>query len=175
MFVLSQGDFCSPVRQFCTTWMASCKRTIDVWETSAEIPYWWCVTSQIWIVSRHQYGISALISQTSFRGETSGSVVKCQLFSQASKLRFWSRLCSDKGVPMVRSQKKYIEPWKKRRVSVCLFFIRKDNLTQSLAYILLRLYLGRKDKEELLTQLQRTSVPFMDAISFCRKKSGRHI
>ena len=22
----------------------------DVWETSAEIPYWWCVTTQIWVV-----------------------------------------------------------------------------------------------------------------------------
>ena len=32
----------------------------------------------------HQYGISALVSQTSFSGETSGSVTKCRLFSQAS-------------------------------------------------------------------------------------------
>ena len=35
-------------------------------------------TIQIWIwvviMTRHQYGISALISQTSFDGETSGSV-----------------------------------------------------------------------------------------------------
>ena len=30
-----------------------------------------------------QYGISALVSQTSFREETSGGVVKCPLFSQA--------------------------------------------------------------------------------------------
>ena len=26
----------------------------DVWETSAEIPYWWRVTTQIWVVTRHQ-------------------------------------------------------------------------------------------------------------------------
>ena len=26
------------------------------------------VTTQIWVVTRHQYGISALVSQTSFRG-----------------------------------------------------------------------------------------------------------
>ena len=32
-----------------------------------------------------QYGISALVSQTSFGGETSGSVAKCRLFSQATK------------------------------------------------------------------------------------------
>ena len=35
--------------------------------------------------SRHQYGISALVSQTSFRGETSDNIVKCRLFSQAKK------------------------------------------------------------------------------------------
>ena len=41
-------------------------------------------TTRIWVVTRHQYGISALISQTLLGGETSGSVAKCQLFSQAS-------------------------------------------------------------------------------------------
>ena len=40
-------------------------------------------TTQIWVVTRHQYGISALVSQTSFGGETSDSVAKCRLFSQA--------------------------------------------------------------------------------------------
>ena len=40
-------------------------------------------TTQIWVI-RHQYEISALISQTSFRRGISGSVVKCRLFSQAS-------------------------------------------------------------------------------------------
>ena len=40
-------------------------------------------TTQIWIVTRYQYGISALVSQTSFGGETGGSVAKCRLFSQA--------------------------------------------------------------------------------------------
>ena len=72
----------------------------DVWETSAEIPYWRCVTTQIWVmlliwlvvphrkfistIPRHQYGISALVSPTSFDGETSGSIAKCRLFSQAN-------------------------------------------------------------------------------------------
>ena len=36
-------------------------------------------TTQIWEVMRHQYGISALISQTSFGAETSVSVSKCRL------------------------------------------------------------------------------------------------
>ena len=35
-------------------------------------------------MTRHKYGISALVSQTSFGGETSGSVAKCRLFSQAT-------------------------------------------------------------------------------------------
>ena len=54
--------------------------------------------SQIWVVTRYQYGISALASQMSFRWETSGGVAKCRLFSQAinilkeSKLRHY--LCS---------------------------------------------------------------------------------
>ena len=40
-------------------------------------------TTQIWVVC-HQYGISTLVSQTSFGGETSGSVANCWLFSQAN-------------------------------------------------------------------------------------------
>ena len=35
-------------------------------------------------MTRHQYGISALVSQTSFRGETVGGVAKCRLFTQAT-------------------------------------------------------------------------------------------
>ena len=42
-------------------------------------------TTQIWIVTRHQYGISAIVCQTSFRAETSGGVAKCRLFSQATR------------------------------------------------------------------------------------------
>ena len=42
-------------------------------------------TTQISVATRHQYGISALVSQTSFRGETVSGVAKCRLFSQASK------------------------------------------------------------------------------------------
>ena len=41
-------------------------------------------TIQIWVVTSHQYGISALVSQTFFGGETSGSVAKCPLFPQAT-------------------------------------------------------------------------------------------
>ena len=40
--------------------------------------------TQIWVVSRNQYGIFELVSQMSFGRETSGSVAKCWLFSQAT-------------------------------------------------------------------------------------------
>ena len=36
--------------------------------------------------TRHQYGMSALVSHASFGGQTSGSVAKCRLFSQANEL-----------------------------------------------------------------------------------------
>ena len=40
-------------------------------------------TNQILKVTRHQYGISVLVSQTSFRGKTSCGAAKCRLFSWA--------------------------------------------------------------------------------------------
>ena len=40
--------------------------------------------SQIWVVMRHQYEISVLVSQMSICGETSCGVTKCRLFSQAN-------------------------------------------------------------------------------------------
>ena len=40
-------------------------------------------TTQIRIVTRHQYRTSALVPQTSFRGGTSGGIAKYRLFSQA--------------------------------------------------------------------------------------------
>ena len=38
-------------------------------------------------MTRHQYGISGLVSQTSFRTESRGGIAKCRLFSQARILR----------------------------------------------------------------------------------------
>ena len=70
---------------------------IDVWGTSAKIRYWWGLGSssdwscykgnllqpiinatQILVLTRHQFGISAVVSQTSFRGKT-GVGVGCFL------------------------------------------------------------------------------------------------
>ena len=76
----------------------------DIWEMSAEIPYWWRVTTQIWIVPLigtweiwfNQW--EALPRSGSFGGESSGSIAKCWLFSQASltveiKKSDWARFC----------------------------------------------------------------------------------
>ena len=38
-------------------------------------------TTQIWVVTPHQCGISAVVSLTSFREETNGGVSKCRLFN----------------------------------------------------------------------------------------------
>ena len=50
------------------------------------------IPTQIWVVTSHQYGISALVIQTSFGGETSSSVAKCRLFTEAigSQIVTWS-------------------------------------------------------------------------------------
>ena len=75
----------------------------DIWEMSAEIPYWWGVTTQIWVVlligwskfltnkklfpdlasMHHQSGISAPVLQTLFCRKTTSGFVKCWSFSQA--------------------------------------------------------------------------------------------
>ena len=39
---------------------------------------------KIRVVTRHKYGVSFCVTLTSFRGETSGGVVKCRLFPQAT-------------------------------------------------------------------------------------------
>ena len=44
-------------------------------------------TTQIWVVMRYQYRISARVSQMSFRVETSGGIAKCWLFSQAREIQ----------------------------------------------------------------------------------------
>ena len=45
-------------------------------------------TTQTWLVTHHQYGFSALVSQTSIREKTSGGVAKCRLFREASLMLF---------------------------------------------------------------------------------------
>ena len=69
-------------RHFATSALLSSRN--DAWEMRTEIPYWWCVTTKIWVVllwGKFATTIGStteirvvLISQTSLRGETSGSV-----------------------------------------------------------------------------------------------------
>ena len=46
-------------------------------------------TTQILVVTRHQYGISALVSHSSFSWKTSGSVARCRLFFHALIVSPW--------------------------------------------------------------------------------------
>jgi len=45
-------------------------------------------TTKIWVVIRHQYGIPALVTQTSFCEGSSGDLAKSWLFSQANLCAF---------------------------------------------------------------------------------------
>ena len=45
-------------------------------------------TTQIWVVTHHQYGISVLVSQTLFCRETSNGVAQYRLFSQVTPIYF---------------------------------------------------------------------------------------
>ena len=53
-------------------------------------------TTQTWGVTIYQYGISALVSQTSFCQETSGGVTKCWLQFLANKNWFHHKTASEK-------------------------------------------------------------------------------
>ena len=48
-------------------------------------------TIQIWEVRRHQYGISALVSQTLFRGETDGGFASFSREEDRIKARRYAR------------------------------------------------------------------------------------
>ena len=93
-------DTCENSRHFATPPLASPRN--DVWEASAEIPYWWRVTTQIWVVlligrvgnllqpmRKHYPDLGSDTSSlwdfwTRFSDvisrETSGGVAKCRLF-----------------------------------------------------------------------------------------------
>ena len=82
-------------------------------------------TTQIRVVTRHQYGISALVSETSFRGETSGGIPKCRLFSQAKvqyiSVTFLNRPCTTTGREVFYFRIRCRTLKRKRRISRFLF------------------------------------------------------
>ena len=96
------------------------------------------ISTQIWVVTRNQYGISALVCQTSLGGETSGSVAKCRLFSQANYppksrprtvhclrvvtyLDYYVLSCSCAAIPQNKIRQKYFERNVKQSDSWVLF------------------------------------------------------
>ena len=78
-------------------------------------------TIQIWVVTRHQYGISALASQTSFGGETNDSVAKCWLFSQASMVSVKTESRNRRGSFPKSSKRIHIESATEYYFKVCTY------------------------------------------------------
>ena len=76
-----------PIISFPSKWHLRNERRNSILMT-CHYPAAWPIrsTTQTWVVTHHQYWISALVSQTSFGGETIVSIAKCWLFSQADKI-----------------------------------------------------------------------------------------
>ena len=55
LFVLSQCDFCSPARRFCTTWMASCKGPIQARNLTNWPCFITCITNIFSVHRIHVY------------------------------------------------------------------------------------------------------------------------
>ena len=98
---------------------------------------WSCRTStnqkhypNIWVLMLHQWGISALVSQTSFRGEISGGVLKCRLFSQPkllvliSEVQCWSCPASWWG----NSEYVFAQPFAPSAICLVFLFYQKDGV-----------------------------------------------
>ena len=49
-------------------------------------------STQIWVVTSHQYEIPVRVPRTSFCGGISGGIANCQLFPQATNLKGHSQL-----------------------------------------------------------------------------------
>ena len=91
--------------------MTGCKTDfLCTLETTAEILYWWRFTTQIRAVTLHQYGISALFPQTSFRVEASGSVSKTRNVYFFLML-WWSRLVHSRMFTLVLLVKVLEKQW----------------------------------------------------------------
>ena len=65
--------------------------------------------TQIWVVRRHQYGISALVSQTSFRGKTVGDVEMSSVFSGYLECSFARASNSLTSAPRCHSLRKFLK------------------------------------------------------------------
>ena len=99
-FCIYFATFCDAITGFRVKWRRSQKQVQKIHTDDVSVPrscsasdHWLYhkrnllqpvrSTTQIWVVTCHQYGTFALLSQTSFLVETSGGVMKCCLFYQA--------------------------------------------------------------------------------------------
>ena len=111
-------------------------------------------STQIWVVTRHQYGISALVSQTSFRRETSGGVAKLACVASVS-VRFRSKERGTRNARKMAQVKERGRGGEERKETsfnspspLCHFFV----LISFLARPILGFSLLRNQTETLATQ-----------------------
>ena len=97
---------------FATTWRL--KKQVQKFYAGGNLLHPIRSTTHIRVVTRHQYGISALVSQTSFRGETSGGVAKLlAVFSgyQYSTDVFWSQFTTMDTQRSLPVENAYLSKW----------------------------------------------------------------
>ena len=88
-------------------------------------------TTQIWLATRHQYWISALVPQTSFRGETTGGVTNCCLFQAKT-----NRAASQKSINIKVSFRKRLNyNWYHRKIMPKMCYLMITRKYCSVAFI----------------------------------------
>ena len=125
----------------------------DIWETSADIPHWWCISRQLWVVpdwlcreknllqpqrkttkiyhlgsEPHQYGISTYV--LSFLMEISGGVMKIMsaTFSgysnrNAAEKGQLNLHCTSLGLPMHCNAGQQSSPTAQFRVTIIIIML----------------------------------------------------
>ena len=95
-------------------------------------------TTQIWVVTLHQYGISLLVSKTTFRGETNGGITSAVFFL---RLHFPSSYCFHHVLKFIGLR---WQDWAWNKVILFYFFLLQRSggfLPTVSANVVLRAYL----------------------------------
>ena len=100
--------------------------------------------SQLWVLTRHQYGIFALVPQPSFRGQTSSSFAKCRLFSQANSPSV-ARLYQKKNIKLLFAGK--LMPRERKSYSPS---VHRTTQRLRMDYDTIRFLTGIKEKQHVL-------------------------
>ena len=104
-------------------------------------------TTNIWVVTPHQYGISALVTQTSFCEGSSGDLAKRRLFSQANFSDFQifhalhflisSDLQIAKGSRSFQNEQFIVCLWKTQSISASYKIAPKHSATSGILFTII--------------------------------------